>query len=267
MVTKKIGLALGSGAVRGLAHIGVIRTLLHHAIPIDYIAGTSIGAWVGAHYALFADIEKTETFTIGKKKEKLLSFLEPSMSGGLVKGKKLERLLDEWLDGRSFHNTKIPINVVATDLVQGSEVVFDSGNLAFAVRASMAIPGLFQPITHAGKILVDGGLCNPVPDNVVRRMGADIVIAVNLDYFQEQEGFTEGDRSLNKIVVRTGEIMRHFLAHYSMKSADIIIQPKLKKYSSWREYFMNDIGSEIVALGAQEMEKAIPALQKLITRE
>ncbi|MEK7576529.1 MAG: patatin-like phospholipase family protein [Patescibacteria group bacterium] len=261
---KKIGLALGSGAVRGLAHIGVIKALTKHGIPIDYIAGSSIGAWVGAHYALYMDIRKTEEFTVGKKKEKLLSFLEPSMSGGFIGGEKIEILLDDWLGISYFKDTKIPIRIIATDLVGGEPVIFDRGRLGFATRASMAIPGLFVPVKFEDKILVDGGVSNPVPDDVVKAMGADIVIAVNLDNFQEQDAFTDADLNLNRVAIRSSEIMRHYLAKYSMKDSDIIIQPKLKRYSSWREYFMKDVGGEIAKIGEQEAEKAIPQIIKLM---
>jgi NTE family protein len=261
---KKVGLALGSGAVRGLAHIGVIKTLLKHNIPIDYISGSSIGAWVGAHYALYKDIEKTEEFTVGKKKEKLLSFLEPSLSGGLIKGEKVEALLDGWLGISYFKDAKIPVRVIATDLVRGEPVVFDSGRLGFAVRASMAIPGLFMPVKFQDKILVDGGVSNPVPDDIVKAMGADIVIAVNLDNFQGQESLDGDNLSLNKIAIRSAEVLRHYLSQYSIKHADIIIQPKLKKYSSWREYFMKDVGSEIVRIGEEETEQFIPRIKELL---
>lgn len=261
---KKVGLAFGSGAVRGLAHIGVIKTLLKHDIPIDFISGSSIGAWVGAHYALYKDIEKTAELTVGKKKEKLLSFLEPSLSGGLIKGEKVEALLDGWLGISYFKDVKIPVRVVATDLVRGEPVVFSSGRLGFAVRASMAIPGLFAPIKHEDKILVDGGVSNPVPDDVVKNMGADIVIAVNLDNFQGQELFDGNNLKLNKIAIRSAEVMRHYLSQYSIKNADIIIRPKLRKYSSWREYFMKDIGGEIVRIGAEETEKFIPRIKELL---
>ncbi len=250
--------------MRGLAHIGVIKTLIKYDIPIDFISGSSIGAWVGAHYALYKDIDKTEELTVGKKKEKLLSFLEPSLSGGLIRGGKVEALLDGWLGISYFKEVKIPLKIVATDLVRGEPVVFDSGRLGFAVRASMAIPGLFAPIKHGDKILVDGGVSNPVPDDIVRAMGADIVIAINLDNSQGQELFDENNLKLNKIAMRSAEVMRHYLSQYSIKNADIIIQPKLKKYSSWRGYFMGDVGSEIVRVGAEETEQFIPHIKKLI---
>ena len=180
---KKVGLALGSGGVRGLAHIGVLKALLKHNIPIDYLAGSSIGAWVAAHFSLYGDIAKTEDFTVGKKKEKFLSFLEPNMSGGLVKGEKIEMLLDEWLGGSSFSDLKIPLKIVATNIISGQKVIFTEGKLATVVRASMAVPGLFKPVIINNQSLVDGGISDPVPVDLLRESGAEIIIAVNLDFF------------------------------------------------------------------------------------
>ena len=121
---KTVGLALGSGGVRGIAHIGVIKTLIKHGIPIDYMAGSSIGAWVACHFALFLDIDKTSEFTIGKKREKLISFLELTRRGGLVKGLKLEAFLEEWFEGKDFSDLKIPVKVAGTDIVNGEKIVF-----------------------------------------------------------------------------------------------------------------------------------------------
>ena len=127
---KKLGVALGSGGPKGLYHIGVIKELVKNGIPIDYLAGSSIGSWVGGHYALFQDIEKLEELTNGRKIEKLISMFEFSFSGGLIKGKKLEQLLDEWLEGARFSDLKIPFRAVATDLMAGVPVVFQTGDLA-----------------------------------------------------------------------------------------------------------------------------------------
>jgi len=261
-IRKKVGLALGSGGVRGLAHVGVIKTLLKHDIPIDYIAGCSIGAWVGAHYALYQDINLLEEFTVGKKKEKIFSFLEPTLRGGLVKGRKIEKLLNTWLGDADFKDLKIPLNIVAADLLSGEQVIFGSGKLSFAARASMAIPGLFQPIRYKDKILVDGGICNPVPDDLVRKMGADVVIAVNLDSFQGSNGFSKKNLNFYSIALRTMFLMRDYLAKYSMKDYDVAIQPMLAKYSSWVGYFTGDVGQKIVAIGEKETEKMIPLIKE-----
>lgn len=264
---KKIGLALGSGGIRGLAHIGVIKKLLENNIPIDYIAGSSIGAWVGAHYALFQDIEKLEEYTVERKKEKFLSFLEPTLKGGLIKGNKIEELLNEWLNNADFENTKIPLSIIATDLIKGETIIFKNGKLATAVRASMSVPTLFKPLVWKGKLLVDAGVSNPVPDDVVRAMGADIVISVNLDNYIKNENFSE--KKIKKIggnSQRSLNIMRYHLAKYSTATSDFIIEPytPVIGIESFKDYFKKDITSRLVKNGEDETEKIIPELKKLL---
>lgn len=261
---KTIGLALGSGGVRGLAHVGVLKVLVENNIPIDYIAGSSVGAWVGAHYALFQDIKILEEFTVGKRHEKLLSFLDTSFSGGLIKGKKLEKLLNTWFNSADFNDLKIPLHIVTTDLIKAEPYIFKSGSLAFAARASMAIPGFFKPLVWEDKILVDGGLTNPVPDDVVKEMGADIVIAVNLNNFHNPIQFKKKEPSVSEVTFRTNEIIQCYLAKYSLKTADIIIQPPLRAHSSWKRYFMNGEGDDLVKIGEEAMRAALPELLKKI---
>lgn len=261
---KTIGLALGSGGVRGLTHIGVLKVLEKNNIKLDYIAGSSIGAWVGAHYALYQDIDVLQEFTVGKRQEKLLSFLDTSFSGGLIQGNKLEKLLNNWLNNADFKDLKIPLNIIATDLIKAEPVILNTGSLALAARASMAIPGFFKPITWKDKILVDGGLTNPVPDDVVKDMGADIIIAVNLNNFQTPIKFKKKEPSVSEVTLRTNEVLQCYLAKYSLKNADIIIQPPLGQHSSWKRYFMNGEGEDIVKIGEEAMLSALPELLKKI---
>lgn len=265
---KKVGLALGSGGVRGLAHIGVLKTLLKHNIPIDYLAGSSIGSWVAAHFSLYGDIKKTEDFTVGKKKEKFLSFLEPNMSGGLVKGAKIEILLNEWLGGSSFSDLKIPLKIVTTNLISGEKVIFTEGKLAPVVRASMAVPGLFKPVIINSQSLVDGGISDPVPVDLLKESGAEIVIAVNLDFFSGLDNISPEKIGYMNVAEGTINIMRHYLAKYSCYGADFIIEPSLKNYSSWSGYFMKNTNDEdIIRLAEEETEKIIPALKEKIFKE
>ncbi len=261
---KKVGLALGSGGVRGLAHIGVIKVLLKHKIPIDYISGASIGAWVGAHFALYQDIEKTADFTAGKKKEKIISFLEPALAGGLVKGEKLETLLNDWLGGANFEDLKIPLKIAATDLINNDKIVFSEGKLAPAIRASMAVPGFFKPVIFEHRALVDGGLSNPVPVDLVKDLGAEVIIAVNLDFFSGFDNIAPSDIGYTDLAGGTINIMRHHLAQYSSRDADFVIQPDLMRCSSWSDYFMNNNKGEGIRLAEEATEKIIPDLKKLI---
>lgn len=262
---KTVGLALGSGGIRGLAHVGVIKTLLKYNIPIDFLAGSSIGAWVAAHYALFQDLARLEEFTVNRKEEKLRMLLEPSLKGGLIGGERTRKLLLEWLEDASFEETKIPVSIIATDLHKRESCVFSSAALVPAVQASMAIPGMFRPVTYHGRTLVDGGVTNPVPSDVVKKMGADIVIAVNL-YRMPEEVDENGPTGYGFLAVanRTIEIMRYQLSNVSIQSADVIIEPLLEHYSSWTQYFRKDVGQEIVKIGEEETEKAMPKILELI---
>ncbi|MCX6796247.1 MAG: patatin-like phospholipase family protein, partial [Candidatus Falkowbacteria bacterium] len=178
---KKVGLALGSGGVRGLAHIGVLRALIKNNIPIDYIAGCSVGAFIGSYYALYQDLDKLIRTTLDNKREKLAALLEPTWRGGIIKGEKVFELFKKYFGEAEFKDTKIPLRIVATDLASGEREVFSQGKIVDAVRASTAVPYVFAPFIQGDKILVDGGISNPVPDNIVKAMGAEVVIAVNLD--------------------------------------------------------------------------------------
>lgn len=175
----KLGLALGSGSARGWAHIGVIRALAEAGVRPDLIVGSSIGAFVGAAYAN-GDLDKLENWVRGLEWRSVLKLLDISFSGGLVKGDKLMSFFAEHFVDHDFAALDIPLGCVATDLASGREVWLRDGMVSAAVRASIAIPGLFTPVERHGRLLVDGGLVNPVPVSLCRAMGADVVIAVDL---------------------------------------------------------------------------------------
>lgn len=175
----KLGLALGSGAARGWAHIGVIRALAEAGHKPDLIAGCSIGAFVGAACAN-GDLDKLESWVSGLAWQDVLRLLDPSLSGGLIKGEKLISFFQSHFLDHDFSVLPMPFACVATDLVNGREVWLREGSVSAAVRASLAMPGLFTPVERDGRLLVDGALVNPVPVSLCRSMGADIVIAVDL---------------------------------------------------------------------------------------
>ncbi|MDR2848944.1 MAG: patatin-like phospholipase family protein [Verrucomicrobiota bacterium] len=178
----RIGLALGSGGARGWAHLGVLARLRELGVPIHCIAGTSIGAIVGALYASdsLATMRDLATHLDWKSVARL--FLEVNLPrSGLISGKNFMRLLKDVIPARQFSDLALPCSVVATDLLTETEVVLDSGSLFDAIRASIAIPGVFTPMRLHGRHLVDGGLTNPLPVSVCRAMGADVVIAVDIN--------------------------------------------------------------------------------------
>ena len=181
MSTPRIGLALGSGSARGLSHIGVIRALAALGIAPDIIAGCSVGALVGGAHAA-GHLDDLETWLRSLDRMDVLGFFDVSLtSGGVILGERLTRVFQDFIGNRAIEALPIPFAAVATDLTTGREIWLDRGPLIHAVRASMGLPGLFAPVQRDGQWLVDGGLVNPVPVSICRAMGADLVIAVNLN--------------------------------------------------------------------------------------
>ena len=181
-VPKKIGLALGSGSARGWAHIGVSRALSEAGIHIDYIAGTSIGAVAGAVYAS-GNIDTLEEVALQLDWKQIAYFFDVVLpKSGLIDGKKLSSLVRSHVNEMNMEELPIPFCAVSTDLATGNEVVIQTGDIIDAVRASISVPGIFTPFKKNGAFLVDGGLVNPVPVSVARQMGADFVIAVDLNH-------------------------------------------------------------------------------------
>jgi len=175
----RLGLALGSGSARGWAHIGVLRALEQAGIRPDIVCGTSIGALVGAAYAA-GELDRFEQWVLRLKVPDVLGFLDVTLSSGLVKGERLMSSFRSNVVDRPIEELNMPFAAVATALHSGAEIWLRSGSTLSAVRASIAMPGLFTPVLHDGMVLVDGGLVNPVPVSLARAMGADIVIAVDL---------------------------------------------------------------------------------------
>jgi NTE family protein len=182
MTSYKVGLVLGSGSSRGWAHIGAIEALQDAGIPIHLVAGCSVGAFVGAIFAS-GGLEQLKQYVIDMDGESMFSFSDLTfIRSGLLDGdNKLKELFCMHSDKKTFDQLEIPLKVVAADMHSGDQVVLDSGNLLKALRASLSFPGLFAPVYHKTRWLIDGGVVDPVPVGVARAMGADIVIAVNLD--------------------------------------------------------------------------------------
>ena len=178
---KRVGLALGSGGARGWAHLGVLQALKEKGIPVDFVAGTSMGSLVGAFLAAGReDVLRELALNLDWKRLRPF-FWEVSLSrSGLTDGRKLLEEFRKMLGLREFRELDLPFRAVATDLDTGGEIVLSSGNLLQAVRASISIPGLFSPVQIGKHVLVDGGLVNPVPVSVARMMGAQTVIAVDI---------------------------------------------------------------------------------------
>ena len=177
----KIGLALGSGSARGWSHIGVIRVLERAGIVPDIVCGTSIGALVGAAYAA-GELDRLEPWVKDLTWKAVLSLMDFKMGGGLIEGGKLIKFFRANYQDQGIAQLKKPFACVATELFTGHEIWLREGSVIDAVRASIAMPGLFTPVQQDGRLLVDGSLVNPVPVSLCRAMGADIVIAVDLNW-------------------------------------------------------------------------------------
>jgi NTE family protein len=176
---KKIGLALGSGAARGLAHIGVLKVLAQEQIPIAAVSGTSIGALIGALYAAGVPVSEMEEIAKSVDWKKIARWVDPRVPvSGLIDGKRITRFFEELLPVRNFSDLNIPLAMLATDVETGESIVLKQGDLLTALRASIAFPGIFSPVNIGDRFLVDGGLCHPVPAHILSTLGATAVIGV-----------------------------------------------------------------------------------------
>ena len=200
-----VGLALGSGSARGWAHFGVLHALREAGVSPDIICGTSIGSLVGATYAA-GEMDEFESWVLGLGKRKVFGFMDFNLGGGLLKG---EKIIDFWRENfvqETMEELGAPFGCVATDLQTGAEVWLRKGSIAEAVRASIALPGLFTPVMREGRLLVDGGLVNPVPVSLARAMGADIVIGVDLNADIMRKHMKPVDMNQTELKIHTREV-------------------------------------------------------------
>ena len=255
---KKVGLALGSGGAKGLAHIGVIKVLERRGIPIDVVVGSSIGAMVGGFYASGLTSKEIEEIALNTDWRRIVSVLsDPALKNGLIGGNKTRAFIERYVNGKSIEECRIPFEAIATDLFTGEMVVLRKGSLASAIRASISIPLAYVPAKVEGRILVDGGLANPVPVDEARCTGVDLVIAVNLEQHHCPDRWSPGwygiaDNSLS--------IMRHHLSNLNASRADIVINVDLAK-TPW---FQFTDGRRKILAGEKATEAILPQLDKLL---
>jgi NTE family protein len=226
MAKKQVGLALSGGAARGFAHIGVIKVLQQHGIPVDCVAGTSVGSIVGA---LFCAGYRWERMLEIAEELKWRELVRPTLSGlGLVKADRLERFIGRLLGEMTFEELETPFSAVVVDIARAEEIVFSTGSVARAVRASASVPGIFEPLIDGDTALVDGGVKNNLPSLVVRSMGADRVIAVDLN---AQRPHVEVPVNLLDVSYRSFATLLDTTSAAGRKDADILIQPDLRDFS------------------------------------
>jgi len=230
---KKIGLVLGSGSARGFAHIGVLLVLDKYGIKPDYIAGTSIGAAIGALYCSGMSPEYMRRLAITTEWQDLLDFTVPKT--GMIEGNNIEEYIQALTNNNKFSELRIPLSVIATDIRHAQKVVFTEGNVARAVRASISIPGVFSPVLIDSRELVDGGLVDPIPVDVVRKMGADIIIAVDISKDLE-EAKIHGSRVRRKstfyeyVKKRFVKSQINFFKEFIMETKRFMLPRFIKKY-------------------------------------
>lgn len=255
----RIALVLGGGAARGFAHVGVIRTLEQEKIPIDLIVGTSVGSLIGAIYASDASSFDLEWTAFQLQKDDLFDFgvLNAVTGMGFAKGDKLEAWVKAHVKTANIENLRIPFAAVATDLNWGTRVVLDHGSVARAIRASAAIPGVFQPVQYQGKILVDGGVVDNIPISVAKARGADIVIAVDISA-------NIGNTNIHNLVdvtLQATNIMFALNVEHAKRAADVLIAPA----------GIGDVGmldftqkKRCMQAGIMATEQAMPAIHRVI---
>jgi len=252
----KIGLALGGGAALGFAHIGVIKMLESHGIVPDYVVGTSAGAVVGSLYAGGFDAFAMQKLAI-QLDETL--FADWTLRGpGLLKGEALQSFVNQHLKRRPLEKLNIPFGTVVTDLNSGERVVFRNGDSGMAVRASAAVPGVFQPVAINGRQYVDGGLTSPVPVRAVREMGADFVIAVDISATAEGQPVD----SMSAILWQTTTIIGNVIGKTELAEADIVIRPRLPYVKSWNFAARHEAMIE----GERAAQAALPAIRSKLLR-
>lgn len=263
---RKIGLALGSGGPKGLSHIGVLKVLEKTGIQIDMIAGSSIGALVGSIYTVTGSAKKIEEIALGANMNTVLSVLfDPTLKLGLIRGKKVTRLLQEIIGDYTIENLPKKFIAVATDLATGDPFFFEKGNLLDAVRASISIPFMFQPIRIENTLLADGGLSLQVPVEPLKKCGADIIIAVNLfeNSFKPLNftgKFMNTPRELYKVASNSINILQYSLARENCKNADIIVAPDVKDIK-WDSFWKPQ---KAIRKGEKAMKEKLPELLKIL---
>jgi NTE family protein len=222
----KVGLALGGGAVRGLAHIGVLKVFKEHQIPIDFIAGTSMGGAIGGLVAAGIDIEEIEEFILNTRSYRFMDI--GIRKHGIFSGNKIYAMLIHFLEQKGLgdiqiEDLKIPFRAVSVDLMKGKVFVFDKGSLVLAIRATTSIPGIFSPVHYRGKVLVDGGVLNNLPADLLREEGMDVVLAVDV----EREHEEQEPRNLFEVLYRSFTIMTTVQRRANLKYADVVFRPEV----------------------------------------
>ncbi|MBA2174284.1 patatin-like phospholipase family protein [Halobacillus locisalis] len=253
MERPKVGLALGSGGARGFTHLGVLKVLHKHGIPVDMIAGSSMGALVGSFFAAGQKIEDLYKLAFTFKRKYYLDFTVPRM--GFIQGRRIKEYIRLFTFGKNIEEFDLPMAIIATDLYAGYKKVFTTGPASEAVRASIAIPGIFVPERIDDRLYIDGGVMDRVPVSVVKEMGADIIIAVDCAHFDSDPNIN----TIYDVILQSIDIMQDELvtAMGISTDTDVMIRPDVSKFSA--RAFKNI--EEIVKAGEEAAESHIKEIQ------
>lgn len=250
----KLGLALGSGGARGFAHIGVLKVFDAHGIEFDMLAGSSMGSLIAAVYANGIEPQMMQKLALNLKRKHWLDLTVPNL--GFISGEKIKQLIRLLTHGKKIEDLAKTLAIVATDIETGERVVFREGPVDQAVRASISIPGIFVPERVGDRLLVDGGVIDRVPITVIREMGADIVVAVDVAQFDTRMKVS----SIFDVIAQTIDVMEREILRHRMLSADLVIRPDVGHYSSIAYSGIE----EIIAEGERTAHEHVERIKELI---
>jgi len=227
-VPPKLGLALGGGAARGFAHIGVIQVLEEAGFRPDFVAGTSAGSVVAALYASGKTGAQLQQIGESMEEAAITDWTLPVFNSGVLRGDALAKYVNQQVGGRLIEQMTLPLGIVATDLYSGEMMLFQRGDTGTAVRASSAVPAIFQPVKISGRSYVDGGLVSPVPVRAARRMGAEVVLAIDISSPPDPSG----NGGTIAVLLQTASIMGKSINGFELKEADVVVRPDLHDVAS-----------------------------------
>ncbi len=252
----KIAVVLGAGASKGFAHVGVLKVLETHRVPIHLIVGTSAGSFVGSLYAYGFDAFQLQRMALELQKDDVVDLIVPD--NGFIRGEKLETYVNRMIRSSPLEKLRIPFHAVATNLQSGEETVFVTGNTGKAVRASCSVPGVFQPVRIGDKAFADGGLVSPVAVDAARRAGADVVIAVNIS------GGVGGTlpKGILDTLLQSVDIMYAKIAAAQIRNADVVIAPKVGHIASGDFEKRN----EAILEGERAAVQTMPRIQEILAK-
>ncbi len=252
----KIAVVLGAGASKGFAHIGVLKILESHRVPVHMVVGTSVGSLVGSLYAYGYSPYDLQLLAFSLSKEEVVDYMLPD--NGFIRGEKLENYVNAKVKYTPIEKFPLPFMAVATNIQTGEELVFGRGNTGKAVRASCSIPGVFNPVAIGDKTCVDGGVVSPVAIDVARRFGADVVIAVDISSHLN----ASTPRGTVETIMQAIDVMYNKIAQAQIKNADIVIKPKVGHIGS------SDFSRrhEAILEGEKAATEAMPAINALLFR-